>query len=352
MRLGVVWQPGPNAQYRAFQPMRMMARRGHEVVWPPTEQGEADFGRLSTCDAIHVYRRADPATLHTLAELRRVGVPIVYDNDDDYAALPWTKRDRQYKSLGGLKGHQQFLTTVKLARKAEVFTTTSPVLAEKYRRAGVDRVEVIPNHLVPDAHRPRHAHAGVVVGWIAGLEHKVDAAHVGIARTLRELIAEHDDVSVDCVGLDLGLPERYRHARWLDFEELPARIGGFDVGLAPLRDTPMNRSRSDIKLKEYAASGVPWLASPVGPYRGFGEEQGGWLVPDDGWPEALRRLVTNAEERERLGANGVRWARSQTVEAAADLWEAVFAAAAGRGRRVTATPRGGLSVRLPASGTR
>src|SRR5207249_1565318 len=80
------------------------------------------------------------------------------------------------------------------------------------------------------------------------------------------------------------------------FLELPHRIGSFDIGLAPLADLPGNRARSDIKVKEYAASGVPWLASPVGPYVQLGEEQGGRLVPDDLWFEALDRLVSRRRE--------------------------------------------------------
>jgi glycosyltransferase involved in cell wall biosynthesis len=101
-------------------------------------------------------------------------------------------------------------------------------------------------------------------------------------------------------------------------------VGGFDIGIAPIADLPGNRARSDIKVKEYAASGVPWLASPVGPYVGLGEPEGGRLVPDDGWFEALDRLVSRRRERKRLGRRGERWAKGQTIDAGADRWESVF----------------------------
>jgi glycosyltransferase involved in cell wall biosynthesis len=142
------------------------------------------------------------------------------------------------------------------------------------------------------------------------------------------VVEKHESVRVECIGVDLGLPERYRHHSTVPFKELPRRIGGFDMGIAPMVDITFNQGRSDIKLKEYAASGVPWLASPVGPYLGLGEEQGGRLVPDEGWFEALDRLVSQGRERRRLGREGKKWAKTQTIDAMADRWERVFLAAA------------------------
>jgi hypothetical protein len=53
------------------------------------------------------------------------------------------------------------------------------------------------------------------------------------------------------------------------------------------------------------------------------------LVPDDAWFEALDRLVSHARERKRLARSAEAWARRQTIDAVADRWEQVFAAAAG-----------------------
>jgi glycosyltransferase involved in cell wall biosynthesis len=189
-------------------------------------------------------------------------------------------------------------------------------------------VQVIGNYLAPDVARPRHRHDGIVIGWIAALEHRADADRIKIADTLRRLIAKHHDVRVECIGVNLGLPDRYRHDSSVPFLELPRRIAGFDIGIAPLADIVWNWARSDIKVKEYAASGVPWLASPVGPYLGLGEDQGGRLVSDDGWFEALDRLVTRRRERRRLARRAKAWAKRQTIEAVADCWEQVFAKAA------------------------
>jgi glycosyltransferase involved in cell wall biosynthesis len=327
MELGMICEPISNAQYRAVFPMRAMERLGHRVVWPD-ERGMAGVDRLAGCDLVHIYRRCDAETMRVAGALAERGTPIVYDNDDDFTATP--KESPWYETTGGLAGRRAMQMMVKLARLSRLMTTTTETLADKYRSMGVDRVEVIRNNLDPGSRRPRERHDGVVVGWIAGLEHRADADRLKIAAALQRLMATHESVHVECIGVNLGLKgPGYRHDRLVAFRDLPARMARFDIGIAPLADIPYNRSRSDVKLKEYAASGVPWLASPIGPYRGLGENEGGLLVPDDGWFDALDGLVRKARQRRRLARKGKKWAKRHTMDAVASRWEALFVEAVG-----------------------
>jgi glycosyltransferase involved in cell wall biosynthesis len=327
MRIGVVWESNNNAHYRAIDPMKAMERRGHDVVWPMDGKGAPELSRLGGCDVVHVYRRCDDATLGVLARVARSGTAVTWDTDDDLTAIP--KESPLYKKTGGLAGQRIFAQTVKAAKLARHMTTTNELLADKYRRAGIERVEVIGNYLAPKVSRRPRRHDGVVIGWVAGLEHRADVARIPVADALRRLIAKHERVAVECIGVDLQLGERYRHDALVPFRHLPRRMAAWDIGIAPLADIRINRTRSDIKLKEYAASRVAWLASPVGPYAGLGEAQGGRLVPDDGWFDALERLVTDRRERRRLARSARAWAKRQTVDAVAARWEEVFADAAG-----------------------
>jgi len=327
MRIGVVYESCANAYYRAIYPARVLEMRGHEVVWPAAD-GRADPKRLGGCDLIHVYRRAAEDTRRLLADFGRRGAAITYDNDDDFTTFP--KESPDYKKVGGAIGQRIFAETVKAARMARGFTTTSEVLAQKYREAGVENVTVIANYVAPGS-RPRKAHDGVVVGWVAGHDHAADLVRIDIVDALRRLVAKHRNVRVECVGLDLRLPERYTHLGIVPFERLYEIMGRWDIGIAPLSDIPFNQSRSDIKVKEYAASGLVWLASPRTPYAGLGEAQGGWLVEDDRWLEALDRMVSHPLKRWRLARRAKAWGSMQTITGVADRWEAHFTAAlAGR----------------------
>lgn len=321
MIIGSIWEPIGAAHYRAIYPFRALERKGHTVIWP-FDDGSQTFPRLDRCDVVHVYRRHDDDTRAVLTKLSERGVPIVWDNDDDLSKVP--AGSPVHKVAGGIKAEKRHLLTVKAARMAHTVVVTNEVLAGKYRRAGVERVQVIPNYVLMKPRRRKRRHKGIVIGWIAALEHYADAKRLPIADALREVVGAHPDVRVECIGVDLKLGERYDHHQDVAFRWLPDRIAGFDIGIAPLADIPFNHSRSDVKVKEYAASGIPWLASPVGPYAELGEAQGGRLAPDDGWYDALDRLIVSRRERARLARSGKSWAKGQSVAAHLGSWETLF----------------------------
>lgn len=323
MRIGVVWDPDTSAaNYRALYPLREMVVRGHTVVWPEGPDGVPDLDRLWGCDVIHAYRRFDRASLEILSAARRMGSAIVWDNDDDLAAIP--EESPRHRETGGVRGERIFRETVAAAKLASVVTVPTPAMAELYRSVGIPRVVVLANRVLPLGERARVSHPGCRIGWIAGMEHQADIARLGIRGALERVQDRHPHVDVVSIGVDIGLSERYVHRRFVPFGDLPGEIGGFDIGIAPLSDIPFNRTRSDIKVKEYAACGVPWLASDSTAYRGLGPQQGGELVGDDEWFQSLDRLVGDADRRRRLGRAGRSWAATQTIRRAAREWEAVF----------------------------
>lgn len=323
MNIGVAWdQTAPGCNYRACDPLRALEQRPrHSVVWPQTEdQGALDAGRVGGCDMVHVYRRADRETFVAMRELAAQGVPTTWDTDDDLSAVP--EESPTYRRTGGERGERKFRASLRIAKLATVVTVTTDTLADRYREAGVEHVVVIPNYL-SERPRPRQQHEGVVVGWVAGVEHQADAVRLGIGETLQQLQARHPQVRIECIGVDLGLP-RSDIPRFVPFAALPRRMSGWDIGIAPLADLPFNRARSDIKIKEYAASGLAWLASPLAPYRHLGETQGGRLVPDDQWLDALDELVRDTPARDTLRRNALAWAETQFIDDALGAWEAVF----------------------------
>jgi hypothetical protein len=161
---------------------------------------------------------------------------------------------------------------------------------------------------------------------VAEYEHRIELERLPIAAVLRTLLDTHPDLRLVSVGLRLPIQsDRYEHIAAVPLLELLRTTRKFDIGIAPLADTAFNRSRSDIKLKEYASGCAAWLASPVGPYRRLGEAQGGLLVGDDEWVAKAGELIRNPRRRRRLAKRASKWARDQVIERHGHVWEEAFA---------------------------
>lgn len=331
MRLGFIFERMSNAYYRAIFPMRALEHRGHDVVWPPKD-GDTPMSELARCDLVHCYRRRD--RIGDLRALSASGVAVSFDNDDNYALSDLSDIGAGFE--GRQRNRKIFQEILKASRLADLTTTPSDQLAQYYRSAGASNVVVIENYLARNMFgfgaKPRRE--GVVIGWIAGREHAQDLRRIPVTDALGRLLEIHPHVRVLTVGVSLPLrSERYTHIKDVDFTELLKVTSTMDIGIAPLVDTPFNRCRSNSKLKEYASGGAAWLASPVGPYRELGENEGGVHVADDGWLDALDAVIRSRRTRRRLAKRALRWANGQTIDHHVHLWETALLGAVERAEK-------------------
>jgi hypothetical protein len=322
-----------NAYYRAMLPLRELERRGHRVLWPALHDERELLSGAPRFDVFLMHHFFREQELELVRRLAAQGVAVVWDKDDDISATP--RRVPAYRGYGGRRGIRRgFDRSVELAASASLMTTPSAHLAGRYRELGVEHVETIENHVAPEhVVRERPRHQGVVIGITAAGEHAEDFKALRIDRVLQRLLRAHEGVRVVTIGWGHDLPaSRHVHHSRVPIEQLVATERVFDVGLAPLADTAFNRARSNVKLKEYAAAGAMWLASPVGPYVGMGEAQGGVLVADGDWYATLERFVLDYEARLRLAERARAWARGQSADRAAGQWESALLRAVARTR--------------------
>jgi glycosyltransferase involved in cell wall biosynthesis len=334
VRIGLLSDPElVNSNYRAYQPLAAVARRGGHEVHRNFIGRPVPPEVLLRCDVVHIHRMASAETRALARRLREAGIGIAWDNDDDVAALP--RSNPHYRRLGTRGRREMVAGVTEMVRLADVVTTPSAVLAARYRALGAADVRVLENQLPREFMGVKPvAHDGVVIACLAGLEHRLDYDELRLRDTLARLLDRHPDLRLLTIGVGLGLaPDRTEHVPLAGFLDLVRLLARADIGLAPLVDIPWNRARSNVKLKEYAAAGLAWLASPVGPYAGMGERQGGRLVPDDGWHNALERLIVNARERRKLAKRGAKWVKGEGIDRHASRWEAALRDAAERADR-------------------
>ncbi|HEY4276689.1 MAG TPA: hypothetical protein VGM91_00640 [Conexibacter sp.] len=328
MRIGWLAFESVNARYRGYVPARELHERGHDVLYLAETDVPRDLSKLLDRDVVVMYRHFDATAVRAATYLRENGVALVWDNDDLLTGI--TKGHSEYRNLGGLRGERILKHIRAMVGLADVVTTPSAGLAEHYRAYGARFVAVIENYLPHEflVSRQRDPRDTTVVCWTAAREHRLDLEQLNLSGRLLSLLEREPGLEFASIGLNLGFAHaRYRHIRSVDFAKLTEALSAFDIGIAPLAATEFNASKSNVKVKEYAAGGLPWLASDFGPYAGLGPSEGGALVSDSGWEEAIVELARDGRLRAKRTKKAVRFARDQSISNQVKRWERVLSQA-------------------------
>jgi len=324
------------AWYRMLVPLAELEKHeGFDVTWrrisgslcenpPPIfcygDQDGQDVvvgQRFYKPDTLSVWRRCNNPVQRTVYELDD---DLFTVNRDNLAAFD-TFSDPAVQEA--VRMHFEYTNTL---------TVTSEYLGEALREAsGVDvPYTVLPNFLpefvldLPHDNREGRLR----LGWSGGSSHLNDIKIAG--EQVRRFIKRNPDWDLFISGTDFRAvvktpAERTFHIPWIhvvDWPELYYRTIDFDIGICPLLDTPFARSKSPIKPLEYAARGIPAIASDVGPYREFIEHgETGFLVKyEHEWLKYLEILANDPDLRDRMGMNAWSKAQAYTIEDNYSLW--------------------------------
>lgn len=228
---------------------------------------------------------------------RRIGARLIYDIDDNLLAMEeHPERDAYATLINAVRAS--------IALADEVWCSTETLVSE-IQSAGGNAI-AMPNALDPDlwsgACPPTDRTSRLRLVYMGTRTHDEDYAFV--QRVLARLqTLRPDSFSLTLVGVnaaDVALPE------WAEVLSPPSHVGAsypafvrwfvgqgpFDLGLAPLMETKFNQAKSGIKVLDYAAIGVPTLASDVAAYRGG--VAGDRLLArndEDAWLETLQAVL-------------------------------------------------------------
>lgn len=227
--------------------------------------------------------------------LRRYGRKIIYDFDD---AIMYSDDTPQRDSPTHFK---PFRRTVELAHKVVAGNLYLAEHALKFN----PNVELLPTGLDTKAYRietePRK-------------DDKIRLVWIGSKSTLGYLS------EVQSVFEDIG--ERFGNVvlriicdEFFDLQNMPvekhpwsletqaADLVSSDIGLAPLPENRFTRGKCGFKILQYAAAGLPTIASPVGvnaEYIKHGDT-GFHALDSRQWIDGITKLIQNPELREEMG---------------------------------------------------
>ncbi len=235
---------------------------------------------------------------------QKKGIAVVVDVDDDFSCLhPQHKARILYDPKRNPETNWDWMRYA--AKHADLVTCSTPALAQRY---GAHGNAIVLENCVPEAYLkvPKQS-SGNTVGW-AGFT----TMHIDDLRVTRGGVAEAVKTG-DCrflcvgngeeVGEQLGLDLPIAVTGGVAFDEYPNALAHLDVGLVPLLDTKFNEGKSYLKGLEYAALGIPFIASSVAAYRDLWGRGLGYLAPDRArdWKRQILALVRDPQRIEYEG---------------------------------------------------
>jgi glycosyltransferase involved in cell wall biosynthesis len=237
-----------------------------------------------------MFRWSSPPLMEWLAR-RITGLPIAYHLDDGIWLAARRRWSEQRCSLA---------TTV---------VTGNEAIAEFATEAGAEVTWI--EYAVDATAYPVKRHedrSPVRIGYtgIAPAEHLMS-----IERPLRE-VCEATGARISIVGgiARPELPQLDPHLDWRPWDPADeySWASDFDIGIMPLADSEIHRTKEPLKVKEYMAAGLPLVLSPVGHnMRVVSDGREGFFASDDEeWRQRLEQLIADPALRAELGANGRR----------------------------------------------
>ena len=264
-----------------------------------------------------VQRLTSTANYKALEMLKRQHIKVVYDLDDNIWNVPkYNPAYDLFRNPSTLHGAE------KCAKMADCITTSTSWLATvvKRRLGNSVRVETVENAVDMDlfyrARKPVQR-PYVIIGWAGTPTHHIDLTYAmnALATVLREREdvhahfmggAEAPDQIKDLIKKNKIATDRVVLHPWVNPSEYPAWISNlnWDMALAPLAvENEFNRSKSNCKILEAAALGIPCLASPAAEYAKFCE--GGPVLENmlcnktEDWVKKINAFVDSAELRDQ-----------------------------------------------------
>lgn len=302
-----------------------------------------DWVQAGDVDVIVAQRTCLPGPTKTWQRLAREGkAKLVFELDDDLWNVErsnraaWMLYDQGVivDSLGQVDPirHPIGQNMIDNITVADVVTVSTEPLADIVSQWNPN-VHILPNSIpqwmldqpMPDEHPNR-----LTLGWGGSPSHTRDFGE--IARPLRRVLQRFgDELVFHCVGPDYtdrvaSRRANTRHTGWFDSVEDYLRAIDFSIGFAPLRPSVFNESKSDLKLTELSALGIPAIVSATGPYKRAAAAGAPCIPVRDGkaFEAALIDLIQSPAERERLGKEAREWATTRVIDSNAHLWEEAY----------------------------
>lgn len=155
----------------------------------------------------------------------------------------------------------------------------------------------------------------VILGFFGSESHAEDLET--LENILPNILAKKNTLLSICSGRDLIVHSILKKCQipnnkfffydFGDVKQYPQYIKSFDIGIAPLVHNDFNICKTPLKLMEYGAVGIPYIASKIAPYQRYHLESnkvGGFLCQNhDDWITSFEKLIDDSKLRKKMGSD-------------------------------------------------
>lgn len=315
-------QPNGCAWYRCMLPMIQLREAGFDtMIGMPGWNDNHGFGLLMPDQtAIHgwdviVFKLIMLGTVaEKMDEAHARGQKVAVDIDDWFEGLEESNLAHRLTSAAvNPRSNRDFY--MEIINKADALITSTPFLYDFYKNKGHKNVFLVRNGIDSFRWRQRKDHSRWLptVGWVGATPWRSrdleSVSHVIPNFIVDNRLSFHHSGHTPGAAWawkQIGLDEKHKgtHEGMRQIIEYPEMFRKIDLGLVPLSDVGFNHAKSSIKGLEYAAAGVPFVASGTPEYRLLAESGVGRVANTDSeWLSQLSELLDPRIRKEEVEKN-------------------------------------------------
>jgi len=243
------------------------------------------------CDVIYMQRNMGEQTPFQILEARANGQVVINDIDD----VIWDVDERNY-AHDNLETPGNTTENYMRALEASSAVVASTDYIKDHLLETNPYTATIKNYIDLNRFTKRvHKDGPIRVGWVGSTAHRSGDLEIlkPMGSEFRWVHGGHAEWT-PYFGDEIGAKNVITFPSCL--HRLYPKMFKFDVGVVPLTDVPFNIGKSYLKGLEYAAAGVPFIASDVGEYSKF--SMGLLAATEDDWRAQIHQLE-HLEVRQR-----------------------------------------------------
>lgn len=215
---------------------------------------------------------------------------------------------------------------------SSLITTSTPYLASRMLAWSKTPIHIVENHVDFSRFKQVIQSDEPTIGWVGATSVRSN----DLERMRGVLCQLEDEFKFHHSGAIPGREHEFAEAvgvksattSLMVSPHLYSTLFSFDVGIVPLSDIPFNHAKSFIKGLEYAASGVPFVASPVGEYIRLNKQFGvGHVGTNPRNFVKLLRMMHDRKVREEIAAMNLIGARRFDISNGVSIWKDIIDAA-------------------------